>query len=129
MLKKTGSKNVNISKSFNSLIGEHSSFKGDIKCEGAIRIDGEIIGEIKAAEDVVIGPNAKVEGDIYGNIVQISGIVKGNIFAKYTVRLCTTASLYGDIETQNFITEEGSFFLGKCTMTNIDSNEMNKGKK
>lgn len=32
------------------------------------------------------------------------------------VRLCSTARLNGDIETVCFITEEGAFFHGKCTM-------------
>ncbi len=118
-----------MSRSFDSLIGEKSVFEGNINCGGAIRIDGKVIGDIKAAEDIVIGETARVEGNIYGNIVQISGVVDGNISSKYMVRLCPTARLHGDVEAVSFITEEGAFFHGKCTMTSQPSNEKSSEKE
>jgi len=105
-----------ISTSFDSLIGEKSIFDGNLTCEGAIRIDGIVKGDIKATEDVVIGEKAEIYGNVTANNVQVSGTVQGNIYAKYTVRLCSSSRLNGDIEAASLISEEGAFFTGKCNM-------------
>ncbi|NSW89525.1 MAG: polymer-forming cytoskeletal protein [Firmicutes bacterium] len=111
------------SRSFDSLIGENSVFEGNVNCEGAIRIDGKVKGDIKAAEDIVIGETAQVNGNIYGNNIQISGTVDGNIYSKYMVRLCSSARLHGDVEAMSFVTEEGAFFNGKCNMISPSGNQ------
>ncbi|NLC68933.1 MAG: polymer-forming cytoskeletal protein [Clostridiaceae bacterium] len=119
---------ASMSRSFDSLIGEKTVFEGSINCDGAIRIDGKVTGDIKASGDIVVGEGARMEGNLSGNIIQISGIVNGNVYSNYMVRLCSTARLNGDIETVCFITEEGAFFHGKCTMISQKDNTGNHEK-
>ncbi|HEY8388333.1 MAG TPA: polymer-forming cytoskeletal protein, partial [Parasegetibacter sp.] len=60
-----------------SLIGAGTTVTGDISCNGDIRIDGELKGNIVSKAKIVIGPAGKVEGDIEGTQADIMGTVKG----------------------------------------------------
>ncbi|HOJ09341.1 MAG TPA: polymer-forming cytoskeletal protein [Clostridiales bacterium] len=110
--------------SFNSLIGDNTIFEGNINCQGAIRIDGKVTGDIKSDDDIFIGETAIVKGNLYGNAIYVSGMVKGNIYSKSNIRFFSSGSIHGDIEAFSIITDEGAIFNGKCnTLVSEDSRE------
>ena len=120
---------------FNTLIGKNTTFDGNIKCEGAIRIDGIVTGNIKTNDDIFIGETAIIKGNLYGNTIYISGSVEGNIYSKSTIRIFSLGHIQGDIEALNIITDEGAVFNGKCSTLNSDDNQsetklekLNKGE-
>ena len=108
---------------FNTLIGKDTIFDGNIKCEGAIRIDGVVNGNIKSNDDIFIGETANIKGNLYANSVYISGTVEGNIYSKSTIRFFSSGHMYGDVEAFSIITDEGAVFNGKCTTLASDDNQ------
>ena len=113
---------------FDTLIGINSTFEGNIETNGTLRIDGKINGDLKINGDVFIGKDAVVNGNIFAKNIFVSGIVKGNIEARETLKILSTAKLYGDILVNSLLTEEGSIFEGKCKMTAGTSNTENAKK-
>lgn len=99
-----------------TIIGRNTFVEGNIKAQGAIRIDGSFNGQIDVKGNIIIGENAKIEAGILAENIVISGEVKGNITAKGQMQLTSTAKLYGDIEVQNLIIDDGAVFEGKCKM-------------
>ena len=61
-----------------NLIGNGTTFKGDIESNGDIRIDGKLIGSVKSNGKVSVGPTGFIEGDIICKQAEIAGNVKGN---------------------------------------------------
>jgi len=78
--------------------------------EGAIRVDGEIQGEIQGV-DVTVGRHGKVIGTVTGNRVKIDGDVSGTIRAKQ-VMLSANARVDGDVHHQTLSVDQGARFDG-----------------
>ena len=50
--------------SINSIIGNGSSIRGDIKINGFMRIDGDLEGNLETTGNVLVGENARIAGNI-----------------------------------------------------------------
>ncbi|MCD6097956.1 polymer-forming cytoskeletal protein [bacterium] len=101
----------------NTIIGTGSQMKGEIKVEGGIRIDGEIVGNILATGTLTVGKNGKVKSDtINCKRAFIAGNVIGNINAPNGVHLESTASVTGEIRTGSLRIDEGATFHGQSLM-------------
>ena len=99
-----------------TLIGEHSTFVGNIETEGSIKILGKVEGDIRANGDVHVEASARIQGQVYGASIHIAGRVDGNVTAKGLLHLQTTARLFGDIEVSSMVTDEGAVLQGTCRM-------------
>ena len=113
---------------FKTLIGEGTVLEGDIKCNGALRIDGTVNGNINSENDIFLGENAHVKGNLYRDSIYVSGKVEGNIYSKSSIHLFSTANIQGDIEAFSIVTDEGAIFNGKCSILTSDKEKFN-GKK
>ena len=67
--------------SINSIIGRGSTIRGDMKINGFMSIDGDLDGNLETTGNVIVGRNARINGNITAKSVTVSGIVKGNIVA------------------------------------------------
>ena len=76
-----------------------------------LQIDGEIEGDVQAAE-VIVGEQGKVSGLVAGQQVVVSGKVSGAICAK-SVTLQSTSEVEGDIHHMSFAIEQGAVFEGR----------------
>jgi cytoskeletal protein CcmA (bactofilin family) len=74
-----------------------------------LQIDGEIEGDVQAAE-VIVGEQGKVSGLVAGQQVVVSGKVSGAICAK-SVTLQSTSEV--DIHHMSFAIEQGAVFEGR----------------
>lgn len=105
-----------------SYIGEGTTVEGKIICEGSLRIDGKVKGEIEAKGIVTIGEKGVVESSIKAGEVQIMGVINGNVISDRKVEIYSTGKLIGDVNTPKIAIEEGGVLEGKCTMgTNKES--------
>ena len=104
-----------------SIIGAGNTFSGDIDCNGDLRVDGSVKGNIYSKAKVIIGLGGFIEGDIYCNEADISGKVTGNIFTKVGLILKQHSALHGDAHTTKLIVEPAATFNGKSFME--ESNE------
>jgi len=99
-----------------NLIGSGTVITGNIQCNGDIRIDGTVKGNMEVGQKLVIGETGSVLGDISAVNVSISGTVQGNITADETTVLHGTSTVIGDIQTRQIIIEQGGVFNGTCAM-------------
>jgi len=116
-------KQKNTPLAMDTVLGEFTTFTGNIESEGSIKVLGKVEGDVKASGDVYIEQTSSVIGNIYGSNVYISGHIKGNVLAKGILHLMTQAKLYGDIEVNSIVTDEGAIFQGNCRMIEVNSEE------
>jgi cytoskeletal protein CcmA (bactofilin family) len=100
----------------NSLVGPGASFSGDCNVDGTLRVDGEMIGTVRASRMVIIGKTGLVKGDVFVETCIVGGKVHGNIVASQKVELQSGAYVEGDVRTAKLIVEEGTVFNGSCNM-------------
>ncbi|MBO7610709.1 MAG: polymer-forming cytoskeletal protein [Elusimicrobia bacterium] len=105
-----------------TLVGNGSTFRGEISATNSIRIDGTLIGSVKEAANVIVGENAKVKGNICANYVVVDGIVEGNITATESIELLAKSKVTGDITTTLLSINEGAIFKGKSVMLEKEEN-------
>jgi len=104
----------------NSVIGQGTTFSGECSVDGTLRIDGELVGTVRATKMVVIGRSGVVKGDIYVEEAIVGGKVFGNILATGRVELQSGSFLEGDVKTSRLVVEEGTIFNGRCSMGEIE---------
>ena len=101
----------------NSIIGEGTTFRGDIELKGLLRIDGDFEGNIKTDGRVLVGKSGRVRYLIEANTVVVGGIVKGDIKAESKVVLLSTCIVIGNIKSPQIIVEEDVLFHGHFTVS------------
>lgn len=100
-----------------NLIAAGSVFEGKLRSPGSIRIDGKIVGEVNATQNVAVGSSGDVEGNIAAKNVTIGGRTKGMISAQEKLVLESKAVVRGDIHATKLVIDEGAVFDGKCVMS------------
>lgn len=78
---------------------------------GVLQVDGEIEGDVQAAE-VIVGEKGQVTGMVAGRQVIVRGKVSGVVCAK-TVSLQASSNVNGDIHHMSLLIEEGAMFDGR----------------
>jgi cytoskeletal protein CcmA (bactofilin family) len=97
-----------------SIIGNDLRIIGQglrIISRGILQIDGEIEGDVQAAE-VIVGEQGKVSGLVAGQQVLVNGKVSGAICAK-TVTLQAKSEVEGDLHHMALTLERGALFEGR----------------
>lgn len=100
----------------NSLIGEGTFFKGDLKLNGLLRVDGDFSGTVKTEGKILIGKNGRAEASVKAGTVVIGGVLKGNILATDKVVILSTGMLIGNITAPRLLVEDGVLLNGSCTI-------------
>jgi len=91
-------------------------FEGTLEFSGTLRIEAQVKGNILSDQTLVLGEGAKVEGQIEGNHVMVSGRFDGVIFAKGRVEILPGGVVTGEIHTPCLVIEPGGIFDGRCHM-------------
>ena len=100
-----------------NIIGSGTTIEGKIRTQGNIRVDGKMIGELHAAENVAVGLTGEIEGNINGRNVTIGGKIRGNIIAVDKLVFEGKAVVRGDIRAARLVIDEGAVFDGKISMS------------
>jgi len=100
----------------NCIIGEESTFSGEINVRGSVRIDGEFEGVVVATESLLIGKAGVVKADVKVRDLVVAGSINGNLKASERVELHAGARVEGDVETRSLVVDEGVLFNGRCIM-------------
>jgi cytoskeletal protein CcmA (bactofilin family) len=108
-----------------NLLSEGTQIVGDIFAMDDIRVDGTIKGNIKTSGRVVVGPTAKVEGNIESPGVDLIGMVQGNIISSGLVSLREKSTFLGNITTHRIAIEAGAVFNGECRVIQENSKAKN----
>lgn len=95
-----------------SMIGPKSSIEGNVNVEGTLRVDGRIVGMVKA-DSVVLSESASITGDVTTKSAIIGGRIDGNVNAQEFVEIKPTGRLFGDIHSRKLSVAEGGIFEGR----------------
>ncbi len=98
----------------NSIVGEGTSFSGDILLTGLLRIDGDFKGSITTEGKVLIGKSGRAECTIKADTIVIGGVVKGDIISTDKVVILSSGMLIGNLSAPRLIAEEGVVLNGDC---------------
>lgn len=124
MFKKNNTADINGAiTSATSIIASGMVLTGDLVSQHALRIDGEINGDIHCSEKLIIGPDGRVNGNINSKQVIVMGRINGNIHSTESLVLKGKAILEGNIKTRMLTIEPEVVFNGCCNM-DADSWEM-----
>ncbi|MDB5966385.1 MAG: polymer-forming cytoskeletal family protein [Polaromonas sp.] len=110
-----------------SLIAQGSCIEGNLKFTDGLRIDGEVIGDISAAEGgssiLVISESAVVTGRIFADHVIINGRVMGPVHASELLELQPKAKIAGDVSYKALEMHQGAVIFGQLRPTSQDAEE------
>lgn len=98
-----------------SVIGADLSINGNLQSSGEVQIEGNIEGNLTASR-IVVGQNAKINGNLIADDVIVQGQVNGSIRGN-RVTLQSSSRVDGDIVHQSLAIEQGAFFEGKSRRT------------
>ena len=103
----------------NAFLGRDTEFEGKFSFTGAVRVDGNISGEIFSSGTLIVGESAVINSQIHVADIIISGEVHGDIVAERKIEINVPGKLFGNIKTPKLVLEEGVIFEGNCKMKNL----------
>jgi cytoskeletal protein CcmA (bactofilin family) len=100
-----------------SLIAQGSQISGNFLFTDGLRVDGSVIGNIRAGAEgqsmVVISETASVTGEIWADHIIINGTVKGPIHASVMLELQPKARIEGDVNYTSLEMHQGALVSGQ----------------
>jgi cytoskeletal protein CcmA (bactofilin family) len=104
-------------KRIDSLIGAGTIVDGDISFSGGLRIDGQVRGNVTAANGdpctLVVSEHARVDGEIRVSHVVINGTINGPVTADDYVELQAGARIVGDVSYRQIEMRVGAVIQGR----------------
>ena len=99
-----------------TLIGEGTRIEGRLAFTDALRIDGEVVGDVIGSEDaptlLVISEKARVNGKVKARHVIINGTVEGPVESDELLELQPKARILGDVRYQSLEMHQGATIEG-----------------
>lgn len=94
-----------------SMFGQGLTIRGDVVGDVEVHLDCVVLGDVKVGK-LIVGPNARIEGSVVSQAMEIHGLVIGAVTAQ-SVRLYSTARVDGDITHEQLAMESGAEFQGR----------------
>lgn len=110
-----GEKNKQVA--LNTIIGKECVIEGHIKLQEGIRIDGMVQGDIETEGFVSLSPTGRVQGNIIGSEILVSGEVIGNLKATSTIEIEKSGKITGDVVTRYLKVHTGAVLNGSSRMS------------
>ena len=99
-----------------AFLGAGTVYNGQLSFIGSVHIDGQFTGEIKSEGTLILGKDAKVEGNIRVSELRLSGHLNGDVVVTGKTILHKTANLAGSLITRNLVMEDGAILQGTICM-------------
>jgi cytoskeletal protein CcmA (bactofilin family) len=100
-----------------SLIGAGTRIEGDVIFSGGLRIDGEVKGDVRSADDsaatLVVSAQARIEGEVHVSHCVINGSVTGTVHVAENLELQRGAQVTGDVHYANLEMHQGAVVQGR----------------
>ncbi|MDR4506770.1 MAG: polymer-forming cytoskeletal protein [Candidatus Brocadiaceae bacterium] len=94
-----------------------AEFKGTIKFDKVLRIDGKFEGDMITNDgEVIVGSTGAIKANVKVKNAIVEGQVEGNLIASEKVELRKNAKLLGDLKAKTLSIDEGVVFVGKCSV-------------
>jgi cytoskeletal protein CcmA (bactofilin family) len=99
-----------------SVFGPTLRFKGELKAQEDIRIEGRIEGAIHHQQRVVVGQKGEVVATVNAAQIDVDGKVQGDMSAKKSIKVSQSAVVRGNLRAPSVSITEGANFNGGVTM-------------
>jgi cytoskeletal protein CcmA (bactofilin family) len=100
-----------------SLIAHGSQISGNMRFTDGLRVDGSVIGNLRASEDepsiLVISESATVTGEVHADHIIVNGTVKGPIYAAVMLELQPKARIEGEVRYAALEMHQGALVSGQ----------------
>ncbi len=108
-------------KRIDSLIGAGTVVDGNVTFVGGLRIDGQVHGNVTAANGdpstLVVSEQARIDGEIQVSHVVINGEVNGPVIADNYLELQPKARVLGDVTYRTLEMHVGAVLRGRLNQT------------
>ena len=104
-----------------SVLGPSLSFKGELRAEEDLLIQGKVEGSIEHTSNLTIGVQGKVKADVKAEFIAVEGKVTGDLKGTKSVVIKDTANVDGNIFSPTVSLHEGATFNGKIDMSGKES--------
>jgi len=91
-----------------TVIGTDTIVKGEMTVEKRARILGRFEGSIKSKGQVEVADKASCQADVDAVVIQIDGMLHGNVTATDRVQLNATADMKGDVMAAKLVVTDGA---------------------
>jgi cytoskeletal protein CcmA (bactofilin family) len=98
-----------------SLLGEGTSFTGELVLEGGARIDGKVAGRITTQSLLVVGPNGDVNAQELRAVgITVCGTVQGNLIVRERLEIRPGGRVQGHVvmQREGLVIAPGGIFEG-----------------
>jgi cytoskeletal protein CcmA (bactofilin family) len=99
-----------------SVFGPTLKFKGELKAQEDLKIEGRIEGTILHQQRVVVGAKGEVVATVTAAAIDVDGRVQGDMHAKKSIKVSQSAVVRGNIRAPSVSIIEGANFNGSVTM-------------
>jgi cytoskeletal protein CcmA (bactofilin family) len=104
-----------------SIVARDLTVTGDLEAAGVIRIEGRVLGNVQAGDQVLLSEDAVVEGNVSTREAIIGGRVHGSVSASERIEIQADAVVEGDLMTPRLLVQEGGRVNGGVRMETVSS--------
>jgi cytoskeletal protein CcmA (bactofilin family) len=99
-----------------SVLGPTLRFRGELSAQEDLIVQGSVDGSITHTQNLTIGTDGSMKGDIRARVIVIDGKVDGDLYATESVSIRATAKVKGNVFAPSVAITEGAFFQGQIDM-------------
>ena len=99
-----------------SVFGPTLKFKGELKAQEDIKVEGRIEGTIIHQQRVVVGQKGEVIATVSAASIDVEGRVQGDMSARKSIKVTSSAIVRGNVRAPSVSITEGANFNGSVTM-------------
>ena len=100
-----------------SLFGPSTRIQGDVLFSGGLHLDGSVTGSVRSTGEgvarLVVGEAAVIEGSVEAPVVELHGLVRGDIVASGRVTLGPRGRVEGNVQYGALEVAAGASIKGK----------------
>lgn len=108
-----------------SLIGAGTRIEGNVTFVGGLRVDGEIAGNVTAADDqastLVVSEKARIDGEIRVSHLVVNGAINGPVHAAEFLELQARSRVNGDVHYNTLEMQLGAVVEGRLVHRTSES--------
>ena len=99
-----------------SVLGPTLRFRGELSAQEDLIVQGSVEGSITHTQNLTIGTDGSMTGNIRARVIVIDGKVDGDLYATESVNIRATAKVKGNVFAPRVAIQDGAFFQGQVEM-------------
>jgi cytoskeletal protein CcmA (bactofilin family) len=105
-------------------LGSDALFKGSLRFDGTVRIDGKFEGTVYTKDTLVIGETGDMQAEVDVGILVCKGKLKGTVVASTKIEMHPASKITGNVKTPALIVELGAVLDGQLNMTGRENEKV-----